>query len=170
MNIDFAKHEHLDRICQIIDNAKGIMAASGIDQWQNGYPCRTDFEKDIENKDAFVMIEDGHPIGVFALRLTPEPSYEEIDGDWLTDTPYATIHRSAIHSDFRGKGIMSAIVDFSCKLAAANGMSSLRIDTHENNKPMQRALMKSGFEYCGVILLVDGVDVGGKRLAYEKTF
>ena len=39
----------------------------------------------------------------------------------------------------------------------------LRIDTHENNKVMQRALEKQGFERCGIIYVPDGTP----RIAFE---
>ena len=45
-------------------------------------------------------------------------------------------------------------------------MLSIRIDTHEDNKPMRRFLEKCGFKFCGIIYLEDG----SKRLAYEKLF
>ena len=46
------------------------------------------------------------------------------------------------------------------------GVPSIKVDTHENNIPMQSLLKKNGFEYCGVVYLEDG----GKRVAFEKNF
>ena len=42
----------------------------------------------------------------------------------------------------------------------------MRIDTHEENKGMQKLIAQIGYDYCGVILLENG----DKRLAYEKVF
>ena len=39
----------------------------------------------------------------------------------------------------------------------------LRIDTHENNRVMQRAIQRFGFQYCGEVIVGDGT----KRLAYD---
>lgn len=44
------------------------------------------------------------------------------------------------------------------------GIHSIKVDTHEDNRSMQRFLQKNGFVYCGVIYLQDG----SKRLAFEK--
>jgi hypothetical protein len=41
--------------------------------------------------------------------------------------------------------------------------SRLRIDTHKDNLPMQRALAKFGFSYAGIIY----IESGAERLAYE---
>ena len=43
---------------------------------------------------------------------------------------------------------------------------NLRMDTHRDNAPMQRALAKNGFVYCGVIRLRSD---GSQRLAYQRT-
>ncbi len=42
---------------------------------------------------------------------------------------------------------------------------NIRIDTHDDNKPMQGLLKKSGFQYCGRITLADG----SPRIAFQKT-
>ena len=39
----------------------------------------------------------------------------------------------------------------------------MRIDTHEDNKPMQGALKKFGFRECGVIHL----ERGAERIAFD---
>lgn len=43
-------------------------------------------------------------------------------------------------------------------------IKSIRIDTHQDNKSMQRLILKNNFEYCGIIYVEDG----SERLAYEK--
>lgn len=43
--------------------------------------------------------------------------------------------------------------------------SVMRIDTHENNTPMRRALEKSGFRYCGIIRIFNG----DARIAFQKS-
>ena len=44
------------------------------------------------------------------------------------------------------------------------GINSIRIDTHEENLPMQNLLKKNNYEYCGIIYLEDK----SERLAFEK--
>ena len=41
---------------------------------------------------------------------------------------------------------------------------ALRIDTHADNHPMQKALSRLGFAYCGVIYLQSG----DSRMAFQK--
>ena len=60
------------------------------------------------------------------------------------------------------------MLNFACDKAAQMRLASVRIDTHADNKPMQRALRKAGFSLCGVITLVEGNDAGAQRIAFEK--
>ena len=96
-------------------------------------------------------------VAYFALLPSPEPTYDVIDGAWLTDEPYGVIHRMASYPEVHG--IFSTIIDF-----AASRYAHLRIDTHRDNRIMQHLIEKHGFTYCGIIWLLDGTE----RLAYER--
>ena len=95
--------------------------------------------------------------GYFALLPSPEPTYDFIEGAWLSDEPYGVIHRIASYPDVHG--VFAAIIDF-----AAARFPRLRIDTHRDNRIMQHLIEKHGFTYCGIIWLTDGTE----RLAYER--
>ena len=97
------------------------------------------------------------PVAYFALLPSPEPTYDYIDGAWLTDEPYGVIHRIASYPDVHG--VFSAIIDF-----AAARYPHLRIDTHRDNRIMQHVIAAAGFTCCGIIWLTDGTE----RLAYER--
>lgn len=164
-----AKPEHLDRICLITDQAKAQMRALGIDQWQKGYPNREGWISDIEKGDARVAVEQGCVVGAFIFQREAEPSYEHIDGKWLTDgSSYAAIHRVCVADECKGKGLAGSMFHHCFHLAAQIPVRSVRIDTHPGNIPMQRALEKAGFQLCGQIRLAGGVDAGALRLAYER--
>ena len=96
-------------------------------------------------------------VAYFALLPSPEPTYDVIDGAWLTDEPYGVIHRMASYPDIHG--IFSTIIDY-----AASRYTHLRIDTHRDNRIMRHLIEKHGFTYCGIIWLEDGAE----RLAYER--
>ena len=56
-------------------------------------------------------------------------------------------------------GVLGMIVAF-----CSRKISHLRIDTHEDNKVMQRAISKNGFQKRGIIYIEDG----SPRIAYER--
>ena len=89
-----------------------------------------------------------------------DPTYQKIEhGAWHSAETYGTIHRLA--SDGQAKGIAKICFDF-CKTKCRY----LRIDTHQDNKPMQAAILKYGFQKCGIIHVANG----SERIAFDISF
>jgi hypothetical protein len=141
-----------------------MRADGNLGQWSApGFPPDSLLLRDLACGGGFVISSGAEggveksPIGYFALLPSPEPTYDRIDGAWLTDAPYGVIHRIASYPEEHG--IFAAIIDF-----AAARYAHLRIDTHRDNRIMQHLIEKHGFTYCGIIWLEDGTE----RLAYER--
>ena len=126
------------------------------DQWINGYPTEEIITEDIRNGNFYVEEINGAINGCFAFIVGLEPTYRQIDGDWLSPDPYGTIHRLASAGNV--KGVADRCVKFCREI-----ISNLRADTHEKNILMQDLLVRNGFRYCGVIRVANG----SKRLAYQ---
>ena len=150
----------LPTILNLRDQAREIMRSYGNTyQWPDGYPRNDMFKKDIELGGSYVMADEtGAIVGTFALLPSPEVTYNVIyDGQWLNDKPYHVIHRIASTPD--SHGILDAVLDFSEAVAP-----NIRIDTHEANVIMRKGLEKHGYQYCGIIHLLNG----DERLAFQK--
>lgn len=157
MMIRLANKDDLKPIEQIYENARQFMRSTGnFTQWGNGYPNKEIIYADIEQKCLYV-VEDEEIQAVFTLIMGEDPTYLEIDGAWLNDRSYATLHRIA--SRGTQKGLFKLIIEFSWSICP-----NLRIDTHQNNTPMRHLIEKNGFVYCGIIIVGDGTP----RLAYQK--
>ena len=165
----------------VFEAAKAIMRADGnLEQWSApGFPDDSLLLRDIDRGGGFVIesrwpVAAGHDetdvmpgltghlaapriVAYFALLPSPEPTYDVIDGAWLTDGPYGVIHRIASYLEVHG--IFSTVIDY-----AATRYAHLRIDTHRDNRIMQHLIGKHGFTCCGIIWLQDGTE----RLAYER--
>lgn len=163
-----AAAEDLQEMCRITEEAKAQLRRLGLDQWQKGYPSREVWEEDIRNQAAWLAMEDHKILGVFAFQTTPDVSYGEIEGKWLTDGPYASMHRVCVSDDSKGKGVAGQMFRHGFCMAQALGFGSMRIDTHPGNLPMQRALKKAGFQPCGRITLKGGCEDGDPRIGFEK--
>ena len=153
-----AKQEDLERIQEIYAIAREFMAQNGNpDQWGSNYPPQSCLEQDILRGELFVLENQSRICGVFYFSVTEDPTYAEIfGGSWRSDSPYGVIHRIA--GDGSG-GILSAAVSY-----AQNQISHIRIDTHEDNTVMQKALAKQGFQMRGTIYIEDG----SPRYAYGR--
>lgn len=101
--------------------ARANMAAMGINQWQCGYPDRSTWEADVAAGGAYVALDEGRVVAVFCYADEPEAAYETLEGEWLTDGPYATVHRCAVDPVCRGRGIIGKLFAFACEKAAADG-------------------------------------------------
>lgn len=158
--------EDIAALGALFDEARGTMAALGIDQWQAGYPNASSAEEDRKLNRGYVLEREGEICGTVAL-VFPEPTYRIIEnGRWLTgdDGNYLALHRVAVAVNHRGTGVAEAILNHSEKVAKEQGKISLRIDTHRGNLPMRRMLERNGFTHCGRIRLANG----DPREAYEK--
>mgnify|MGYP000843604390 FL=1 len=180
MNFRKSTFDDVERILEIIEKAKIELRKLGLDQWQNGYPDREVIENDVKNGISYVLedIEKNENelksenfikiLGTIVLSPKKEEPYSKIEGKWITDDDYIVIHRLAVDSETKNKGIATKILEFSEKECIKNKILSIKADTHGNNEPMKRFLEKNRFSYCGVIYLDREPDVGEKRIAYEK--
>lgn len=159
MQIRKSTNADLSQIGIIYENAKKFMRETGNpNQWNGDRPNAETAREDIENGIGYVAEENGKILAVFMFSQEKDPTYAKIyDGAWLSDAPYGVIHRIAVAEQGRG------IIDFCINECFAK-CGNLRIDTHRDNLPMQRALLKRGFVYCGIIHLENG----DERLAYQK--
>ena len=151
----------IDAALNIYSLAKQFMRTSGNHaQWTGDYPAQADIINDINRHCSFVGVDQANKIHfIFAFITAPDHTYNYIDGNWLNDRPYGTIHRIA--SDGSIPRVVEIACDFCNKICP-----NIRIDTHADNQPMQRALERLDFSLCGTIYLADGAP----RLAFQKSW
>lgn len=189
MNLELRRTQpdDIDAVCAIIEQARSRLGALGIDQWQNGYPNRAAIEEDVAHSHSYVVVgsmDDETPdegategreliLATAMLEFGGEPTYDAIDGAWLTegtsDAPtYLTVHRVAVADGATGRGVARFLLAQAEAVACLHGCESVRIDTHEGNVPMRSLLAKCGYAHCGTILLTDPAESTPERLAFEK--
>lgn len=145
-------------IFQIYESSVSFMKEKGNpNQWKNIEDIKNRVGDDVKKGISHVLVDEGEIQAVFTLLETPDPTYQTIEGKWIDDSPYFTIHRIAVKE--HNKGYASA-----CFRYAYLQNKHIRIDTHEENLPMGKLIEKEGFTYCGKIHIEDG----SPRLAYEK--
>ena len=167
MNLRLSNEKDLIEIMNIIDEGKKFLKNNKVDQWQNGYPNKEVILNDINKNESYVIENNGEVVGTTALSFAGEKNYDKIyEGKWISNGPYAVIHRIAVSKVKGLKNIGTEILKKSEELCISNGINNIKIDTHEDNIPMQKLLLKNNYKYCGVIYLEDG----SKRIAFEKEF
>ena len=149
----------LPQILRIYADARQFMKENGNpNQWGEDRPAQAILKEDIALGQLYVCMQQERICGVFAFIPGPDPTYAYLEGgQWLNDAPYGVIHRIAV--ECHQGGVATACIQW-----AFTQCCNLRIDTHAQNIPMQRALAKWGFTPCGTIYLANG----DPRLAYHK--
>ena len=161
LSVRDALDDDFDNVMRIYRYAQDFMIESGNpDQWAHRYPEPELIRQDIREGRCKLVCSDSGAHGVFAFFTDEDPTYAYIeDGQWPNAEPYATIHRIA--GDGQVRGILQRAVEY-CRAYASN----VRIDTAEDNKILQHAIAKCGFQRCGIIYLENG----DPRIAYAKHF
>lgn len=160
MEIRKADIHSLEEILEIYKNARTFMAENGNPaQWGNTYPSEETIRRDIAQGKCHLCMENKKILCVFYFAVETEPNYLEItDGNWLNDKPYGVVHRIASAGGV--KGAATYCLNWAFEQSGGN----LRIDTHDDNLPMQNLLGKLGFTRCGRVTVEDGTP----RIAYQK--
>lgn len=154
MNIRLANTSDTNRIFEIYEYARAYMKAHGNpNQWGDNRPEKSLTKDDIKNQRCYVMEDEGNIFACFVFTIGFEKAYE---AKFPSKVEYGVIHRVA--SDGSKRGIVEQIVDF-----AKGKVNLLRIDTHEDNKTMQKCIERQNFKRLGIIYLEDK----SARILYE---
>ena len=89
LTIRHATEADLPIIMKLVKSAIKIMHDSGnTGQWKDGYPGKDVIMADITSDTCYLLLAGDKPVGSFALKPGPDPTYSEIyDGAWLNDLP-----------------------------------------------------------------------------------
>ena len=165
MEINFRKAsiEDAASVWEILQQAIRRRKSDGSKQWQSGYPNPETVKDDIQNGYCYVLTSDEKIIASTALIFNNEPTYDVIDGAWLSLGDFLVIHRMAVADEVLGRGIASHFFELIEEFAKENGVFSIKVDTNFDNHAMLRILEKLNYIYCGEIQVRDGA-----RKAFEK--
>lgn len=159
MEIRQTRPEDMGALMALFESARAFMKAHGNpNQWGDTYPPEALIRSDIQRGGSYVCCEEGQILGTFYFAPGPDPTYGEIwGGSWLSDAPYWVVHRVATGGSRRG------VATF-CLEWCLSRQGHIRVDTHRDNFPMQKTLLKNGFSQRGIIHLANGAE----RIAFEQ--
>lgn len=156
----------LNDVMNIYSQARIYMREQGNpEQWGENYPPESLVLSDISAGKCYVFEANGKPGAVFYFAVENDPCYDIIEeGSWRNDRKYAVVHRIAVGELMHGQGIAGKCISYAVNECRKCGIYDLRMDTHVDNIPMQRFLIKNDFRKCGIVCMEDG----SKRLAYHR--
>ncbi|MDO4913397.1 MAG: N-acetyltransferase [Bifidobacteriaceae bacterium] len=160
-----ATMQDLPAVLDIYEHARQMMIQNGNPtQWGTQFPRKSATLDDIQQSRLLLLTDvvdnTERILAQFALCKGADPNYESIDGAWLDDDEYVTIHRLASSGLERGTAK-------NCIEWVLERYGNVRIDTHKNNKAVQHIVESLGFVRCGFITLRDRKD-DNIRISYQR--
>lgn len=158
-------------IVATLEAGRALLAADGIDQWQDGAGPDVDLvTSDVARGWGRVFLIGGQVAATAALIDEPEPAYVQVvEGAWQVRgdaaAPYATIHRVAVAPAFRGMHVAQRFYARLIEEARARGFAEIRVDTHADNVRMQHVIASAGFTRACTVLI--GNNPKDLRWAYQ---
>lgn len=164
-------------IVATLEAGRALLAADGIDQWQDGAGPDVDLvTSDVARGWGRVFLIGGQVAATAALIDGPEPAYDQVvEGAWQVRgdaaapagaaSPYATIHRVAVAPAFRGMHVAQRFYACLIEEARDRGFAEIRVDTHADNVRMQHVIASAGFTRACTVLI--GNNPKDLRWAYQ---
>ncbi len=143
-----AEPNDIEEICSIVYDAVDVMEQNNIFQWDDLYPAKGDFQKDIEKDQLYVGLVDGQIAIMYTLNQEYEKEYE--NGKWkYKDRPFAIVHRLCINPAFQNKGIAKSTLLHIEKQLKEIGIHVIRLDVFSNNPFALRLYNSLGYSKVG---------------------
>lgn len=169
--------DDIPAIVATLEAGRSLLAADGIDQWQDGAGPDVDLvTSDVARGWGRVFLIGGQVAATAALIDEPEPAYDQVvEGAWQVRgdaaapagaaSPYVTIHRVAVAPAFRGMHVAQRFYARLIEEARARGFAEIRVDTHADNVRMQHVIASAGFTRACTVLI--GNNPKDLRWAYQ---
>lgn len=150
--------EDVDSILEIVKEVTVRMNAEGNFQWNQFYPLRDDFLKDIERQELYVAVDsenNDQVLGMVGICDAQPVEYGDIT-TWDKDIRSLVPHRLAVSPFHQSKGVAQRLLQLAEELAREKGISRVRVDTNDQNHRVQHILEKKlGYEYKGIMQFRD---------------
>ncbi len=161
MDCRLALIEDLTEIKAMYSKLIEKMNNEGIEIWDDIYPCEF-FEKDIENENLYIMLQNNIIVGAFALC---EEHIGQKYIDWEEKGIKAVyIDRLGVNIDFSKQGIATKLLTFASKVAKEKTAKYLRLFVIESNIPAIRLYEKFGFKKANGIY----TEIIDENLSFEE--
>lgn len=147
-----AEETDIERIWEIIGQAKAQMRRLNSQQWDENYPLLEDISQDIESGNGYVFCDRNNRVVTYGvISFDGEPAYNDIKGKWSNNLPYMIVHRLAVADEMKRQGMARRFMLQAEDVSREKGIYEFRVDTNYDNQYMLRLIDALGFNYCGEV-------------------
>ena len=153
MEFDFApcQREDIPRLTEMFDEAAAFQQRISEQRWM-GFEAER-LESEIDREQIWKLV-DGDQIA------SDEQIWENSENDRAI-----YLHRIAVTEQYRGKGCMQAILEWSKSLCVERGWDFIRVDTWARNEKLVGYYIQCGFRY---VREIDPADIEGLPAHYGQ--
>ena len=145
-----ATYKDIDSILKITRACAVFLTKNGVIQWNENYPNKTIFKKDVLREELYVLEHETEIIGCIVISTFMDREYIPIK--WLTpNSNNIYIHRLAVHPTWQGKGLARVLMDFAETWAKNSNFTSIRLDTLSKNLRNQKFYELRNYKHVGEI-------------------
>lgn len=138
----------IEEIWNMVRNSIDVMERNNIFQWDDLYPAKEDFLKDIEKNQLYVGLVNNHIVVVYALNQECEKEYE--NGNWkYKEELFYVVHRLCVNPNFQNKGIAKLTLLHIETQLKSKGVYVIRLDVFQNNPFAIRLYESLGYSKVG---------------------
>lgn len=140
--------DDLDEICDIVRNSIKVMERNHIFQWDDLYPVKADFQKDIEKNQLYVGLANDQIAVLYVLNQECDKEYES--GDWkYKEEAFYIVHRLCVNPDFQNRGVARHTLLHIEKQLKSKSIYVIRLDVFQNNPYAIRLYDSLGYSKVG---------------------
>lgn len=148
MEYRLGKLDDLENICCLVRAAIHTMEKQGIKQWDELYPTREDFMKDIHKKTLFVAMEEKKLAAIYVISRECDDAYRKCTWDNSEDTS-CIIHRLCVSPEYQNMGLGKQILKHIEEQLRTLGYESVRLDVFAENPYALKLYEKAGYKRRG---------------------
>lgn len=155
MQIRKATERDMDGIEQLYNALNDYLARPEVEngpRWSRGvYPLREHAQEGLDAGELYVATIQGRIAGTVIYLSQQGEEYRQVNWQLPYDAPAVVIHILAVHPDYLGCGVGTALLDYAAVVGRDRGAQAVRLDTYEENHSAARLYEKCGFSYRGLL-------------------
>ncbi|WP_432664320.1 GNAT family N-acetyltransferase [Wukongibacter baidiensis] len=159
--IRIATSQDLNDIMIIVDEIKEEVKITDILKWDDEYPTREDFQRDMDKKTLYITEEEV----LKGFMCANKHEHEEFKDVKWSNNDGIIVHRLGIGTKYRNLKRALELLEYADELAIKDGCRYLKTCIYEKNYKSQNLFKKAGYTYVGDISLEE---YEGKFYCYEK--
>ena len=137
--------QDIDNILLLTKTCAQDMISKNIFQWNEYYPNKNAFLKDLSRNELYVLDVENTLVGCITISIFMDEIYKPVL--WLTPNKNNIyIHRLAVHPNHQGKGYAQQLMDYAEIFAVKNNNTSIRLDTFSQNPRNQKFYELRGYK------------------------